>query len=341
VGVALLIAGLGLVVGLGYFAYAAWVGGEWVIHPDVKSADCRTPLFQYGWPYEAVGYDVADDARLEPRQVGEGEMRAWWCPSQGTATRDDIVTSDGLRIAGWYVPAASAIGPAGQTVLLVHGRSSNKSDFLRYAPPLHDAYNLLVIDLRNGGRSGGTETTMGVGEGRDVIAALDWLRAQKGTTWVAGVGVSLGGVALLQAAASSSWPRAIVLDSVHARLADSLADGVAWDRHLPGWPTGWAMTVGASVMLGFDISVADPARTIAALGKRPILFLHGTEDRYDIPARSVEENRRIAELAGVSTELHYCAKAGHAQVRDVCPEQWADWVTDFLARARRNDVGLD
>ena len=42
-----------------------------------------------------------------------------------------MVTADGVRIAGWYVPAANGIGPTGPTVVLMHGFSGNKSGILR------------------------------------------------------------------------------------------------------------------------------------------------------------------------------------------------------------------
>lgn len=317
----------------GYVAYAAAEGGEWVIHPDDIAADCRTPAVQFGWAYEAVGYDIAADANLRPEQRTSGGKTTWWCPAQSLATRDDILTSDGIRLAGWHIPAAGGAGPDGPTVLLVHGRSSNKSDFLRYAPPLHEAYNLLVIDLRNGGGSGGTTTTMGVGEGRDVAAAVAWLTRAKRPAWTAAVGVSLGGAAILQALPQAPAIRAVVLDSVHGRIVDAMGTGVAHDRGYPAWPTGWAMATGASLRLGFDITAADPVRTIPALGDRPLLLLHGARDPYDVPDQSAEVNRRAAEAAGVPVELHYCAGAGHAEVRDRCPDEWAAWVRGFLARA--------
>jgi fermentation-respiration switch protein FrsA (DUF1100 family) len=333
---------LGLVVvallgATGYTAYAAVVGGDWVVHPDDRSTDCRTPAVQFGWAYEAVNYDPTGDALLRPEPANTNGRPTWTCPEPAAPAGSEVVTGDGVSIAGWYIPAAAAgagADPGAPTILLAHGRSSNKSEILRYAAPLHESFNLLVIDLRNGGQSGGTETSMGLLERLDVAAALDWLERTKHPTWVAGVGISLGGVALAADAVDDPRLRALVLDSVHARVVTALEIGVSTREGYPAIPTGWAMATGASFRLGVDITAADPIVTLPRLGTRPILFLHGTADPYDVPARSVELNLAAAQAAGVPAEVHYCEGAVHAGVYDRCPAEWGAWVVTFLDAAR-------
>ena len=142
-----LIAALVLVGGVGYTAYVGAVGSDALVHPT-GNPDCRTPLVRYGWTYEAINYDIADDAVL---RSANPDMES--CSSQGATAGTDVVTSDGVRIAGWYIPAANGAGATGATVVLVHGWAANKSEVLKYAVPLHATFNVVAFDLRNGGRS--------------------------------------------------------------------------------------------------------------------------------------------------------------------------------------------
>jgi hypothetical protein len=57
-----------LVVGLiGYTGYIGYEGSRRAVDRDGTSRDCRTPEVQFGWAYEAINYDVADDAELAVR----------------------------------------------------------------------------------------------------------------------------------------------------------------------------------------------------------------------------------------------------------------------------------
>ena len=62
--VGLLAAGLALLAGLAYTSYGVVVGSDAIVHPG-GSSDCRTPMVRYGWAYEAINYDMADDVLLQ------------------------------------------------------------------------------------------------------------------------------------------------------------------------------------------------------------------------------------------------------------------------------------
>ena len=119
-------------------------------------------------------------------------------------------------------------------------------------------------------------------------------------------------------------------------LIPDMAD-LLWGFTNTSGPYWFAMGYGASLMLGEDISAADPILTIPTLGDRPVLFLHGTADPYDLPQRSVELNLQAARDAGVPAEVHYCEGAGHAAVVDRCRVEWGAWVRAFLASALAGD----
>jgi pimeloyl-ACP methyl ester carboxylesterase len=317
-----------------YTAYVGAAGAAEFVRPAARQTDCRTPAGRYGWEYEAINYDKLDDLTLKPRlTTDEDGMPVWVCPTQGAVAGDEVVTSDGIRIAGWYIPAASGIGPSGPTVVIVHGWKANKSEALKYAPPFHDTFNLVLVDLRNGGRSSDTDTTMGVREQLDVEAMIDWLARTKHPTWLGAMGNSMGAATALAAAASDPRIEALILDSAHARFVVSTGNGLETEYGHPSLPGSWAIAGGVSLRIGADVTAIDPVRTIARMGDRPVLLIHGTGDLVDRPSESAEVNLHAALVAGVPVELHYCPGATHGRVIDTCPDEWARWAVSFMTAA--------
>ncbi len=329
----ILLAVLGVVVLVGYALFAVVVGSDTFVNPGT-SANCLTPDRRFGWDYEAINYDQRDDLNLAPALVPDKNGRlAWTCPSQGAIAGDDVVTSDGIHVAGWYIPAANGAGPAGPTVVLVHGKASNKSEMLDYAVPLHDRFNLVLLDLRNGGRSTRSISTAGIREQRDVESMIDWLVRTKRPSWIAGLGNSMGAATILAAARSDPRIKALILDSMHARIVVSTGNAIETEFGQPSLPGSWGVVIGASLRAGADLTTVDPVRTITQIGARPVLLSHGSADVVDPPDESAEPNLAAARRAEVPVELHYCPSAGHGKVIEVCSADWGRWATTFLEAA--------
>jgi len=326
-GVVALVAAVALVGLTGYTAYVGVIGSDQLVHPT-GNTDCRTPLFRYGWTYEAVNYDIADDAVLQSQNPDMAD-----CASQGATAGTEVVTTDGIPIAGWYVPAANGVGPTGTTVVIVHGWGANKSEALKYAVPLHATFNVVAIDLRGGGRSGRADSTFGLREKLDIEAVIDWLERTKHPAHIAVMGNSMGGGSAALAAAEDPRIEALILDSMHAHVSNIFERRMVVDAGHPSLPGTPAVLAGIWVRTGVDLMEADPIGAIPALGRRPLLLLHGTADVHDLPALSVDANYRAAQDSGVPVELHMCPGATHGNVIDTCPVEWGQWIVGFLDRA--------
>jgi uncharacterized protein len=310
----------------GYTAYVGAVGSDVLVDPE-PNARCGTPLVQFGWDYEAVNYDVADDARLMAANPDPDR-----CSDQGSRAGSEVVTSDGVSIAGWYIPAADGSGPAGPTIILVHGWNANKSEVLRYAVPLRDRFNVVVLDLRHGGRSGGHQITFGVQERLDVRAVVDWLERTKAPRAIGIMGNSMGGAAAAAAAVEDPRIRAIVLDSTHAKALDVFGRRLSVEEGQPAVPGSWAIAIGVWLRTGHDPRSSDPLGTVPRLGDRPVLLIHGTDDPIDVPADSAEQTLAAAKSAGVDIELRYCPGGRHGDLIDHCPIEWGEWAVEFYER---------
>ncbi len=308
----------------------SWVASDGLMKPGV-SADCATPE-ALGIRYEPVGYQRADDDRRvhipEPWILASPDPLKVRCLTQGEPPDGTLMSPDGTRLAGWYIPAAPGADPT-WTVLLVHGWTADKSAMLPYVRELHDRYDVAVIDLRDAGRSDPRDVTAGVREQSDVRAMVDWLDTHKHPAHIALMGVSMGGATSALEAATDDRIDALILDSTHAHAEDAIS-AILWNDHLvPGALAGLVEYV-ASVRLGLDIRRADPIRTIPALGHRPLLIIHGDSDTTDRPWLSADVNLATALSAGVPVAIHTCAGAEHGHDADVCPGQWGAWVGDFL-----------
>jgi len=310
-------------------AYLAWVGYDGsaqIVDPRSPSADCRTPASAFSWSYQAINYNIASDGELDdfPDRLD--------CPRQGADAGTQLTASDGVRIAGWYVPATTGVGPTGRTVVLAHGYGSNKSGMLAWAEPLHPRYNLVLFDFRNHGQSSGNQTTVGVREALDLEAVLDWLAASKRPTSIAVLGVSMGGATAIDEAAFDDRISAVILDSTHATLANALQarlDRAGYPLSLPG---AWSILLAGLLRTGEDMSSADPVQAIERYGERPVLIVASAND--DAIGRKDAQDLLAAALSGGSqAELQICEGAGHAEAIQTCSTEYGAWLLDFLERS--------
>jgi pimeloyl-ACP methyl ester carboxylesterase len=118
-----------------------------------------------------------------------------------------------IRIAGWWIPQAKADG---RTVILLHGYADAKVGAIAWAPAWHKlGWNILAIDLRAHGESGGDYCTGGYFERDDVSQVIDQLRARRPneTRRLAIFGVSFGAAVAVATAALRDDVDALVLDS--------------------------------------------------------------------------------------------------------------------------------
>ncbi|HSU65945.1 MAG TPA: alpha/beta hydrolase [Tepidisphaeraceae bacterium] len=217
--------------------------------------------------------------------------------------------TDGIRLEGWWIPAthnehSDHRGEDKQghaTVLLCHGFGTDKASQLFLARDLvANGYNVLAIDLRDHGRSGGQFTGLGAVESRDVLGAVHWLRTARAdeSRRILGLGESLGAVALIEAAADQG-PDGQAIDAIaaynpYSDLPDVLND-VAADHTIQvgRWALTHLIVPVASVQLGKNLRRVSPDTAVRMLWPRPILVL-GNSTAHHVPLRGSFELFRSA-----------------------------------------------
>lgn len=223
-----------------------------------------------------------------------------------------LKTADGLEIASWYAP-----GTRPQAVVLVHGIHANRAYLLPQARILSQAgYHVLLIDLRGHGYSEGRLLTYGYLEALDVRAAVDYLLARPGVEQVGAIGHSLGGAAVVRAAAGDERIAALIVQSSYSSLRLAVEESFEQFAFVPQWPFAPLVIALAEARTGFQIEQVDSARDLAAMSPRPVLIVHSLDDTLFPPHHAEQmyqaapEPKEIWLLSGLP---HVNAISGHEE----------------------------
>lgn len=259
-----------------------------------KAVGGENPRHQLGTTFEDVSFRSMDDIKLA----------GWWIPAAPPPPSAKLVsTQPATRPSDVKNPAPAANDWGAKTVILCHGVGASKSNQLLMVRDLvMHGYNVLAFDFRAHGNSGGQLCSFGDRERYDVLGAVRWLRTHRPqqSAKIVGLGVSMGGAALLAAAGEDSAEGraidAVAVFSTYDHLA-KLADGLTEDHFIA--PIGYlARKVGlslASLHVGSDLSRFSPAEATDRIAPRPIMVVHGRGDHL-IP---FETGVRLFERAQV------------------------------------------
>lgn len=241
----------------------------------------------------------------------------------GRPYRDaELTTSDGLRLAGWYVPSRN-----GAAVIVFPGRSG----MVRHARVLvRHGYGVLLLDRRGEGESEGDRNARGWGGEPDLRAAVAFLRTRPDVERgrIGGLGLSVGGELLLQTAAHDRGLRAVVSDGAGMR-------SVAEQQHLPGTPPPPLRYVApitvetlAEAVLSDHLPPPDLADLMPRIAPRPVLLIRAMAGNEDEAL-----NRVYRDRGGPTTTLWEIPGAGHTDGLKAVPADYERRVVGFFDRA--------
>jgi len=225
-----------------------------------------------------------------------------------------VLSKEGIPISFWWMPQDKSRGKPGNktkgTILLVHGFMMNKSHMLSRAKIYYDfGYNVILMDLRARGQSGGSTTTSGPEISWDVIAVMDYYENKlKDNGPLVLAGYSHGGRAVVFAAEKKPQNvKAVILESIPYSLTESFKR--TYKMNPPPIPEG---------------NISEAFRTIANI---PILLMTGENDMAIIP----EEAALIKESNKNSASRFIMIKgAGHDLSGEKYRQVYGEAIKSFL-----------
>ena len=242
-----------------------------------------------------------------------------------------------LKIAAWWIAHPEA---RGRCAVLVHGYADAKVGAIAWAGPWRAlGFNLLVIDLRAHGESGGTMSTAGYFERNDLRQVIDELRASRpqDSREVVLFGVSLGGAVVAAAAEGRSDIAAVVMDSPYADFRAAATEHIT-RLGLPGWLAPISIRL-AGWLSGADFAAIDVEALLGRLSC-PVLIIESAADSF-LPDHGEKLEKAIGARPGGfgRAEIWRVQGAEHLMALPTSPQRYQQRLEEFFQQARRGSVG--
>ncbi len=228
-------------------------------------------------------------------------------------------TSDGLRLKGWYIPSRN-----GAAVISFPGRASSQERAKLLA---RHGYGVLLFDRRGEGESEGDPNLFGWQGERDIHAAVAFLKSRRDVDpgRIGGIGLSVGGEMMIEAAAESTELKAIVSEGASSRsVRDELAN--------PGG--GWSEIIGNGVAtLATAVFTDDlPPATLKSLVPKisgAVFFVYGERGQ---PAEKPANTAFYAAAHGPKA-IWEVPGSGHIGGIEAQPAEYERRIVGFFDRA--------
>jgi uncharacterized protein len=226
-------------------------------------------------------------------------------------------TSDDLDLPGWYVPSKN-----GAAVIVFPGREGRQ----KYAHMLaRHGYGVLLFDRRGEGKAEGDPEGFGWNFDKDIKAAVAYLktRADVEPGRIAGLGLSVGGEMLLQAAADTEDLAAVVSEGAGSRvMSEEMADLSGAGK----WFSAPLLAVKTASVALFS-NTKPPANLetlIPRIAPRPVFLINALHNEVDHKAPE------YFAAAGEPKQQWLVPKGGHTGGLTAMPAEYERRVVGFL-----------
>lgn len=238
----------------------------------------------------------------------------------GAAHQDvDLHTSDGLKLAGWYVPSRNRAA-----VIVFPGRSGSRTQTRML---VRHGYGVLLYDRRGEGRSEGDPNSWGWDFDKDIKAGIAFLQHRRDVDprRIGGLGLSVGGEMMLQTAADTKDLAAVVSEGAGARTMGEELDDVFGLNKLTTALSYGARDLANSVLQN-RLPPENLIKLIPRIAPRPVFLIHAGSD--DAGHRNPDYYRAARQPKQI-----WEAKGGHTDGIDEQPQEYERRVTDFFNKA--------
>jgi hypothetical protein len=241
-------------------------------------------------------------------------------PELGAAYEEvSFRTSDGLELRGWYIPSRNRAA-----VIAFPGRRGPQRPARMLA---RHGYGVLLFDRRGEGESEGDPNVFGWQGERDVHAAVAFLQSRPDVDpeRIGGIGLSVGGEMMIEAAAESDSLRAVVSEGAGIR---SLREALAIPETGARLTSALAFGVLTPAVALFSNDLPPPSLEDLAprIAPRPVFFV------YADPGQGGESelNETFYEAAREPKLIWQVPGSGHTGGIEAQPDEYERRVVGFF-----------
>jgi fermentation-respiration switch protein FrsA (DUF1100 family) len=231
-----------------------------------------------------------------------------------------VRTSDGLRLAGSYVPSRN-----GAAVISYPTREGKLAQARMLA---RHGYGVLLLDARGYDGSQGDPNLFGWDDTKDIDAAVAWLQKRPEVRGgrIGGIGFSVGGEMMLQAAAENTGLRAVVSEGAGFRsVREELLRGPrGWFTSLPEQ----AVQSAAIAVMSGTLPPPSLKLLVPRIAPRHVFFIAAGRG-----AGGEEFNRDYYRAAHAPKALWEIPEAHHVGGFEAQPHQYEHRVIGFFDNA--------
>ena len=268
-------------------------------------------------------YSIPDGEIYEPYRE---QMVAWMKEVRRLPCKELTTTShDGLTLYGKYYEC----DPNAPTEIMFHGyRGSAERDLCGGVQRAFSlGHNVLIVDQRAAGHSGGNVITFGYKESMDCLKWVEKATEEFGPQRkLILTGISMGASTVLMAA-GNPLPRNVVavLADCGYTSAKEIIQTVIRQMHLPPALAYPFVRLGAILFGGFDPNKADATAALKNC-KVPVIFAHGDNDDF-VPCQMSRDNY---EACPTKKALVIIPGAGHGLCYPADPEGYLAQLKAFF-----------
>ncbi len=236
-------------------------------------------------------------------------------------------TEDGVQIKGWFIPNPSS----DKTIILMHGWGMNRGDVFKNTYFLHDlGYNLMYFDFRALGESGGTVSSIGYLEVKDLQAAIKFLKDTRpfACEKIGLYGLSMGGMVAICEAAQNPEIKCVVAEASYYSFRRVVSRWAWVHNKVPYFPLMPIVLHYMRRNLAANPERYSPKYNIPKIAPRPVFIIHG---RYDnlVPAAQA---KMLFKCAGEPKEIWLVPGAKHNKCAEVGGYEYKQRLADFYKK---------
>lgn len=318
-------------------SYVRWI--VWVLLVQFVLFNISAAMYAYKFTH------VYDDPSLRKARPSKNVFVKTWRLFSGPRQPRSVITEipvfpydtitlktkSGILIDAWHSKPDSV---SKGTVILFHGINANKGMWIAEAAEFrYQGYNVMLVDFRAHGNSGGHTTTIGVREAEEVKLAYDYV-LQQGEKNIFLFGSSMGAVVVAKAIADYDLkPSGAILEMPFASLQSHLKARarVQGFQGFPEKPFAFLVALWMGIERGFNGFKHTTSSYVKKINC-PVLMQWGALDNYVLKS---ETDQVYKAISSASKKLVVYDDAGHESFLQRNPVKWRIEIERFLIADNR------